>query len=57
LKNLKTTKGQHDKFTEEFKEVTKGPEIDGLSNQIVAMMDERKGTETYDRLHKYGHDK
>ena len=37
-----------------MKGVTGGPDIDGLSQQIVDMMDDRKGTNTYDRLYKHG---
>lgn len=44
-------------MNKEIADVTHRPDIDGLSSQIVEMMDERKGTSTQDRLYKLGHEK
>ena len=55
-KNEKANQRKLDDMSREVEELSLQPKLDDLSVQIVQMMDERKGQQTYDRLYKKGYE-
>lgn len=56
-KSLKSLKSKQEAIDAELKEVKPKPELDGLSVQLVNMMDDRRYQSTHDRLYAVGKDK
>ena len=56
-KSLKSLKSKQEAIDLELKEVKPKPELDGLSVQLVNMMDDRRYQTTHDRLYAVGKEK